>query len=188
MKHLPLLLSIVVLFASCGTALQITDANREFNNFTCESNSVYWSYVYPMASADSAAVRDWFNASFSITKDSPKSIIGESNKNSLPYSESGLDRMSMIMLFQHPCVVYFKADFKENRYRVIVDRIIWYPQVGVTTYGVTQGVGTMDLNEIALKKGGLSSVFYNTSSEQLNTMLTYMFTARLRQAASDDNW
>lgn len=188
MKKVLLFLSMALLAVSCGTAIQITDANREINNFVYNNGSVTWSKVYEFNAADMNAVKDWFQSSFKITKETEKSIIGETNSNSLPIQEVGYSRMSVIMLLTHPCVVYFTTDFKEDRYRVNVNRIIWTPQVGITTYGVTQGVGTMDLNEIAIQNGGYKSAFYNTTSVQLDKMLTYMFTPRLNQTSNDDNW
>lgn len=188
MKRLAFILGTIILAVSCATAIPITDANREVNNFVFNNGTVTWQNVYQFKEGEYDAVRDWFSNSFKITKESEKSLIGETNQNALPIVESGLNRMSVIMLLTHPCVVYFNTDFKEDRYRVTVNRIIWYPQVGVTTYGITQGVGAMDLNEIALKGNGMSSVFYNTSSAQLNQMLTYMFTPKLNQAKTDDNW
>ena len=179
-------MAVLVMAVSCGTAIQITDANREVNNFVYNNGSVTWSNVYNFQASDYDLVRDWFAKSFNITRESEKSIIAETNKNDLPVQEAGLDRMSVVMLLTHPCVVYFNTDFKEDRYRVTVNRIIWYPQVAVTGSVLTQGVGAMDLNELALKGGGYSSVFYNTSSKQLNTILTYLFTPKLNKA--DDNW
>jgi len=175
-----------LMLSSCSTTLQVTDSNRSVNGFTFDSGSVYWSEVFPIS--DSTAVRSWFDSSFKITKEQTKSVLGETEKNSLPYEQAGYDSMTIIMLFRHPCIVYFTADFKSDRYRVTVDRIVWYPQVAVTTYGVSQGVGTMDLNSIAVKNGGYSSVFYNTSSVQLNRILTQMFTAKISKVRRDDNW
>ena len=188
MKRILLLLSLILTLSSCGTTVPITETNREVNNFLFSDGSVTWSKVYQFNADDYNAIRAWFHTSFNITKEEDKSIIGETNKNSLPIQEAGLDRMAVVMLLTHPCLVYFNTDFKEDRYRVIVNRIIWYPQVGVTTYGVTQGVGAMDLNEIALQDGGYKSAFYNNSSAQLNTMLSYLFTPKLNKARSNDNW
>lgn len=188
MKKVIFFIFAAIFAVSCGTAIQITDSNKEVNNFVYNSGSVSWSKVYEFNASDADAVKDWFHQNFKITKDGDKSIIGESNQNALPIEEAGYSRMSVIMLLTHPCVVYFTTDFKEDRFRVIVNRIIWSPQVGITTYGVTQGVGNMNLNEIALKNGGYSSVFYNTTSVQLDKMLNYMFTPRLNQASNDDNW
>ncbi len=188
MKRLLSLLFSILTLSSCGTTIAVTQDNRTVNNFTFESNNVTWSQVYPMAAADSSAVRDWFSSSFTVTKDSPRSITAETPKNALPASEAGISSMSLILLFNHPCVVYFTSDFKADRYRVLVHRIIWYPQVAVTTYGVSQGVGAMDLNEIAVKNGGYKSTFYNTSSEQLNRLLTALLTAKVSSIKIDDNW
>ncbi len=188
MKRLLFLLAGIVMLSSCATTIAVTRDNRTVNNFTFEGNNVTWSQVFPMAVTDSAAVRDWFASSFTVTKDSPKSISAETPKNVLPASEAGISSMNLIMLFNHPCIVYFTSDFKADRYRVIVNKIIWYPQVAVTTYGVSQGIGAMDLNEIAVKNGGYSSVFYNTSSKQLNELLTVLFTAKVSSAKNDDNW
>ncbi len=187
MKKLALILGTAILAVSCATAIPITDANREVNNFSFADGTVTWQNVYQFETRDAEAVRDWFDKSFNITRESGNTIIGETSENALPIAESGLSRMSVIMLLTHPCTVYFSTDFKEDRFRVTVNRIIWHPNVAVTTYGITQGVGAMDLNEIALKGNGMSSVFYSTTSAQLNQMLTYMFTPKLKRSG-DDNW
>lgn len=188
MKRFLSLLGLILTLSSCGTTIPINETNREVNNFLFSDGSVTWSKVYQFNADDYDAIRDWFNTSFNITKEGDKSVIGETNKNSLPIQEAGLDRMAVTMLLTHPCVVYFNTDFKEDRYRVIVNRVIWYPQVAVTTHGVSQGVGAMDLNEIALQDGGYKSVFYNTSSAQLNTMLSYLFTPKLNKSRRDNDW
>ena len=186
MKRILVLITLVLTTVSCGTAIQITDSNREVNNFVYNNGAVTWSNVYQFQASDYDLIRDWFAKSFKINRESDKSIIAETDKNSLPVQEAGLDRMAVVMLLTHPCVVYFNTDFKEDRFRVTVNRIIWYPQVAVTGSILTQGVGAMDLNELALKDEGYSSVFYNTSSKQLNTILTYLFTPKISKA--DDNW
>lgn len=186
MKKLLYIIGVILITCSCGSAIQITDSNREINNFVYNTGSVSWSNIYQFNPEDYGAIRNWFNQSFKITKETDKSVIGETNQNVLPIAESGLDRMSVIMLFSHPCIIYFSTDFKEDRYRVIVNRIIWNPQVGVSTYGVYQAVGPMDLNEVALKGGGYNSVFYNKSSKDLNTMLTYIFTPKLNSMTNDE--
>lgn len=188
MKKILSLFSIIFIASACSTTIPITTENRQVNNFLYDNGSVTWSNVYEFAKEDYDAVRQWFSTSFQITKENEKSIIGETNQNSLPIQECGLDRMAVAMLFSHPCVVYFNTDFKENRYRVIVNRIIWYPQVGITTHGVTQGVGAMSLSEVAVKNGGYNSAFYNTASAQLNTILRYLFTPKLNSGRTDDNW
>ena len=188
MKKPLLLFSIIFLASSCAMTIPVTSENRQVNNFLFDNGTVTWSNVYEFSRDDYDAVRQWFSTNFHITKENEKSIIGETDKNSLPVQESGLDRMSVVMLLSHPCVVYFNTDFKEDRYRVIVNRIIWYPQVRITTHGVSQGIGAMDLNELAVKDGGYSSAFYNTSSAQLNTILKYLFTPKLSNGRSDDNW
>lgn len=186
MKKLIAIIGAALMIMSCATTIQVTESNRSVNNFDFNNGSVTWSQVYTMK--DGAAVRDWFASNFTISKDSGNKLIGESPKSVLPINEAGFDRMSVIMLLTHPCVVYFTTDFKEDRYRVIVNKIIWYPQVGITTYGVTQGVGAMDLNEIAVQNGGYKSTFYNSSSKQLDAMLNYMFTAKINSQQNNDNW
>ena len=188
MKKSLLLFSIVFIASSCATTIPVTSENNQVNNFLFDNGTVTWSNVYEFKKEDYDAVRKWFSTDFQITKEDEKYIIGETNRNSLPVQEAGLDRMAVVMLLSHPCVVYFNADFKEDRYRVIVNRIIWYPQVGITTHGVTHGVGAMDLNELAVRGGGYSSSFYKTSSAQLNTILKYLFTPKLNSGRSDDNW
>jgi len=186
-RHLLILLT-VILAASCAMSIPVTDENRERNNFVFNDGTVTWQKVYPFAPEDYGAVRDWFEKSFTITRENETSIIGETSENTLPIQEAGLDRMAVIMILAKPCVVYFSTDFKEDRFRVKVNRIIWHPNVSVTTYGITSSVQTMDLNEIATKGTGYSSVFYNTSSVQLNTMLTYLFTPKIGTADASDDW
>lgn len=97
--------------------------------------------------------------------------------------------MSVVMILTHPCVVYFSTEFKEDRYRVTINRVIWYPQVAVTTYNVTQGVGAMDLNDLALKKGNtFRSSFCKSISEHLNRIFTYMFTYHKVHEEQNDDW
>ena len=186
MKKLITLIGIAFLVMSCATTVQVTEDNRSVNNFELNNGTVTWSQVFPMNDAE--AVRAWFASNFTISKSAETRLIGETPKGGLPVNEVGLNRMSVIMILTHPCVVYFTTDFKEDRYRVVVNKIIWYPQVAVTTYGVSQGIGTMDLNEIAVKNGGFKSVFYNTSSKQLDTMLNYLFKARIDAPEDADNW
>lgn len=187
MKKLLYFIGVILITCSCGAPVQITDSNREINNFVYNNGSVTWSNVYHFNPEDFESVKIWFNQSFNITKETDKLMIGETNQNVLPIAESGLDRMSVVMLFTHPCVVYFNTEFKEDRYRVTVNRIIWYPNVGITTYGLHQKVSPMDLNEIAIDNGGYKSVFYKKSSYDLDTMLTYIFTPKLN-SLSNDNW
>lgn len=186
-RYLLLLLSFVVA-SSCASAIPITDTTREVNNFVFNEGTVYWQNVYQFDAKDSGAVRDWFTQSFNITREGDSSIIGETSENVLPIREAGLDRMSVIMLLTHPCTVYFNTDFKEDRFRVTVNRIIWHPNIGITTYGVTTSVSAMDLNSTALKGNGYSYVFYNTTSGQLDKMLTYLFTPKLSATGANDDW
>lgn len=186
MKKLVVFIIAAFSLMSCGTAVMITDSNRTVNNFTYTNGSLTWTEVFQMS--DSTAVRDWFASNFTIKQNDPAKIIGETPQSALPVSESGLDRMSVAMLLTHPCIVYFTTDFKQDRYRVTVNKIIWYPQVGITTYGVTQGVGTMALSEVAVKDGGYKSAFYNTSSKHLDQILRYLFTARIDNQNNNDNW
>lgn len=188
MKRLIYCIIALLGFTACGTAIKVTSENATVNNFTFNDGTVTWSKVYPINPADSAAVRDWFASNFTITRNGEKTIFGEMPKNALPVKESGQDRMQVMMLLSHACVVYFTADFKDNRYRVVVNRIIWYPQMALTVYGVSQGVGAMDLNEVALKNGGYSSAFYRTTSKQVDLCLDYLFTAKLNSVAQNDVW
>lgn len=55
-------------------------------------------------------------------------------------------------------------------------------------YSITSRILSNSAGATTMGVAGKCSVFYNSLSEQLNTMLTYMFTARLRQVKSDDNW
>ena len=187
MKKLLIVIGIVISTCSCSTTIKVTEDNKEVNGFRYNNGSVTWSNIYQFRPSDFDAVRDWFAKSFVITRENDRSIIGESNKNTLPIRESGVSKMSVVMLFTYPCIVFFDADFKEDRYRVTVNQIIWYPDIAITSYGLSQGIGTMDLNEIAVKNGGYKSVFYNTSSRDLNSMLSYMFTPKLDDI-SDEDW
>lgn len=188
MNRIFILLCAVSLFVSCGTYIQVTNDNREVCNFTCNDGSMSWSNIFRFDPSELDAVKTWYNSNFDVKKETEKMIIGETHSSALPLDEVGLNRMNVVMLMTHPCVVYFTTDFKEDRCRVTVNRIIWNPQVGVTTYGITQGVGTIDLNELALRQGYYRSTFYNTTSEQLNKILTYMFTPKLDQQGNDDSW
>ncbi len=186
MKKILLFIGIIITAVSCGapTQVQTNGTANEVNNFKLGDGSVTWSKVYQFTASEFDAVKSWFDSNFKITKDTEKTIIGETNSDSLPIEEVGYKRMGVVMLLTHPCVVYFTTDFKEDRYRVTVNRIIWTPQL-VTA---RNGIGTMSLNEIAVQKNGFKPIFYNTTSVQLDKMLDYMFTARLNQSSSNDNW
>lgn len=188
MKRLLLSIWTIVVASSCAVSIPITEENREISNFVFNEGTVTWQKVYQFDEQDYGAVRDWFEKSFTITRENETSIIGETSENALPVTEAGLDRMAVAMVFTKPCVVYFSTDFKEDRFRVKVNRIIWHPNVSVTTYGVTSSVQTMDLNEIALKGNGYSSIFYNSSAAKLNTMLTYLFTPKIGADDASDDW
>ena len=100
--------------------------------------------------------------------------------------EAGLSWGSTTIILQKPCTVYFTTDFKEDRYRVTVNRIIWEPQMSAISYGIASSVGPMSLNDIATTKNGYNSTFYNQTSEQLYLMLEYLFTPKLEARANDD--
>lgn len=187
MKKILLFFACITFFASCSSTIQITDTNREVNNFIYNDGAVSWSNIYSFNPSERDAIYDWFQSNFKVTKESANSITAETNQSALPIEEAGLNKMSVVMLLQHPCVVYFNTDFKNDRFRVIVNRIIWTPQVAVTSYGITQGVGTISLSEMAVKNGGYNSIFYNSTSSQLNTILTYLFTPKLN-TKQNDNW
>ena len=182
------IVAAILIVTGCATSIPITDANREVNNFRFNNGAISWQKVFQFNGQDYVAVRDWFNKSFIVTRENESSIIGETSENTLPIQEAGFDRLAVTMLMTYPCVVYFSTDFKDDRYRVTVNRIIWHPNIGITTYGVTNTIGAMDLNELALKGNAYNSVFYNTSSVQLDAMLSHLFTAKLNNTDTNDEW
>lgn len=185
MKQTLLLIGVALTLAACGPA-KMVEENREINNFTCNQGSVSWTYIYNYDPAQYGAIREWFDMNFNISKETDKTLIGETNRSALPVTAAGYSRMAVANIFLEPCTVYFRVDFKEDRYRVVVNNIIWYPQTAITVYGVTQGAGTMDLNEVALKRGEYRPTFYELNSVHLNGTLYHLFTARPGTMPKDD--
>ena len=189
MKVFHLFLIAISLVVSCGAMSQPGAPLKEVNNFVINNGVVTWSNVYNFSLEEMNSIHEWFYSNFNVSRENEKSIIAETYKNVLPINEVGLDRMSVVMILTHPCVVYFTTEFKEDRYRVTINRVIWYPQVAVTTYNVTQGVGAMDLNDLALKKGNtFRSSFCKSISEHLNRIFTYMFTYHKVHEEQNDDW
>lgn len=175
-----------LIIASCGAAVPITEDSQNFLHFHSDGYSVSWTEIYQYAAADSAAIRDWYNTSFDISDNKPERIIGKTRKSKLPTSEIGLDPMSTIMILLKPCEAYFIAEFKENRCRVIVNEIIWDPDMGVTArsghIAISQGVGVMSLSHIALSDRSWKGAFVKNSGPQLDRMLEYVFMPKPQQS------
>lgn len=180
-----LALIIAALPLMCGTAFAFNDDDRAVNNFTCTDGAVTWSRVFQTDDINQA--KDWFDMEFKITKDDTDLKVGETTPNALPIGPAGLKVMKVVTLLQHPCVIYFTAEFKEDRYRVTVNKIIWQPQLGLATSGLLMGVGTMDLNELSMKNGDFAKTFYNKTSADLDKLLEYVFTVKAPRS-SNDNW
>ncbi len=193
MKRILISISIaVLLLSSCGFSTEITSENRTLNNFTVSNGNVTWSYIYQYESSYNERVKNWVLDNFNIKRNDGDHLVCSTNKMTLPYEEAGYSYMNILLLFRHPCTIYFTADFKDGKFRVIVDNIIWEPQVGVTTYsgrvGLSQGAGTMDLHDVAFKGSGYNNAFVNYSSAQLNDILTYYFRPKLSKQKYNDNW
>lgn len=152
------------------------DPETTVHNFSITDGSVTWANVFE--GHDVSSARTWFEENFTITKDDGTKMIGETAQNVLPYQQTGLKQSKVPALCQYPCVVYFTAEFKDDRYRVVVNRIVWSPQIGAHVGGLLLGIGTMDLNELALKKGQFTPGFFRRDAESINAMLEYMFKAK----------
>lgn len=190
MKRIAHLILATFIISACGAAVPITQDSQDFLHFHSDGYSVTWSEIYQYAPEDSAAVRDWYNTAFDISDNQPGRIIGKTRKAALPTREIGLDPMATIMILLKPCEVYFTAEFKENRCRVLVNEIIWDPEMGVTSrsggLAISQGVGTMSLSEISIAERSWRGPFVKNSGPQLDRMLEFVFMPRPQQAADTD--
>ena len=184
MKKLIVASITILLIAGCGVAVPITEDTKNFLNFYSDGKTVTWSEIYSYAPKDLELVREWYLRSFDMSDVQESRMIGKSRPGSLPIKEAGYDPMSVIMILQKPCVVYFVLEFKEDRCRVSVNDIIWDTETSVTArsggIGITQGVGMMSLNDISLDEGYWKGPFYKNSGPQLNSMLEFMFMPKLQ--------
>ena len=177
MKKLLIYATLVLMTSACGIPIIVDDTNRTINNFRYDNGKVTWSYVYHMEELDSSNVHQWFLDNFDIRNDEGNKVIGQSFTGELPIREAGLQRGNTVMMFLQPCIVYFTAEFKDNRYRVIVNEIIWNVQAAVSSNNVTFGAGSSSLSEVATKGQGYNSTFYNYNSDTLNKLLFTLFNA-----------
>jgi hypothetical protein len=167
--------------------IPITKDNQELNNFHYNNGRVIWEFVNGFNNSDSIAVVQWFKNEFKINEDNPNWLKGTTHKIALPYQKAGYSSMNLILLLKHPCEVFFYVEFKEDRYKISVNQIIWYPDIGVN-YGSVQTNSNlnMTLEEIALMKKGYSSTFVKKTSVQLNDILKVMFKAN--PIVRNNNW
>lgn len=83
MKQTLLLIGVTLTLAACGPA-KMVEEDREINNFTCNQGSVSWTYIYNYDPAQYGAIREWFDMTFNISKETDKTLIGETNRSALP--------------------------------------------------------------------------------------------------------
>jgi hypothetical protein len=186
MKNIVFLLLIIVVY-SCSTTINFSKVNEPINNFSYTGSILRWENIYNYSQSDSINVVSWFKNRFSITSDQPNKISGQTLKESLPYKKAGYNNMNVILLLKEPCEVFFTIDFKENRYRVIVNKILWYPSTNLNLgYISTNTNMVMSLEELALKNNGYRSTFVKNSSKQVNDILSLLFTATPLEIS--DNW
>ena len=179
MKKIALAILGILLFSSCFAPIQITEENREIHNFQVNNGVISWSYIYDAAS-DIEDVKSWFEENFIISQNKGDKIIGKTEENTIPYKRVGYSSGNVLLLFQHPCEVYFTALFKDNRYKVIVERISWNATLNGTRV-------TSSLQEVAFKDGGYNPAFVNYAGEQLDKCLYHIFDARITNE-EDIDW
>jgi hypothetical protein len=185
MKKIVLITLSFVVY-SCGTTIDFSKVNEPVNNFRTIGGNVLWENIYDYSPSDSLNVISWFKNKFEISFKNESSIFGQSRKETLPYKKAGYSAMNVIIFLQHPCEVFFTVDFKDNRYRVIVNKILWYPAINAN-YGAvsTNSNLIMSLDEVAHNSNGYNSTFINRSSKQINDMLSVMFEAHPVEVSED---
>lgn len=180
MKKIIILFFVCVL-QSCGSIVELSSINWPINNFYYDGNNVNWEQVYEYQNTDSLKIANWFKSQFNITNNNDGKLYGNSRRSSLPYKKAGYGSMDIIILLRHPCEVFFTIDFKKDKYRIVVNNIIWYPEISFQTskYTSTNSNFTISLDEVAFKNGGCNSIFLNTTSNQLDTILKIIFKASI---------
>lgn len=171
-----LLIAACFIVTSCGSTIDFGKINEPINNFRTVGGNIIWENIYEFSPSDSLNIIEWLKRNHIISKESNNMISGQTHKESLPYKKAGYGTMNMIILLQHPCEVFYTIDFKETKYRVIVNKILWYPAVNAIFGNVSTNSNlVMSLDEVAHKNNGYKSIFINQSSKQINDMLNVLF-------------
>lgn len=176
-----------IIIIALGITIALSSwAQDSVNNFTIKDGSVTWTKVYEDQEMDAA--REWFIDHFNIEHKAETKLTGKTSENVLPLQSVGLSINRVVLVLQHPCVVYFTVDFKEDRYRVRVNNIIWNPQMALNAGGSFIGIGTIDLAELALRRGQFAPAFLRHTGEELDMLLEYMFNAPADYISEEEDW
>ena len=168
------------------TIALLSYAQDTVNNFTIKDGTVTWTKVFESQKAETA--REWFLDHFDIERKADAKLTGKTPENVLPVQAVGLNINRVVLAIQHPCVVYFTVEFKEDRYRVRVNNIIWNPQMALNAGGSFIGIGTIDLAELALRRGQFAPAFLRHTGEELDMLLEFMFNAPADYISEEEDW
>ncbi len=171
-----LLFVFAIILYSCSSPAKLVNQNS-INNFYTDGSNVNWERVIEYPNSDSLNIVNWFKTQFTITNDSKNMLVGSARKIILPYKNAGYSNLKVIESISGECDVFFNIEFKENRFKIIVTKIVWYDSISflVTQYIAVNENLVTELKTIALKNGVFKDKFVKKTSKQLDDILVTLF-------------
>ena len=182
-----LLIVFAIIMYSCSSSAKLVNQNS-INNCYTDGSNVNWERVIEYPNSDSLKIVNWFKTQFSITNESKNLLIGSTKKITLPYKNAGYSNLKVIESISGECDVFFNIEFKEDRFKIVVTKIIWYDSISflVTQYLAVNENLVTELKTIALKKGVYTNKFVKKTSKQLDDILLTLF--KPKPLIGKNNW